>query len=124
MRVQGCLGHESDQHLAVPKLVAGVTDIRRVACGETHSAAVTATGQVYTWGRGAFGRLGHGDREDQPRPRIVEALREKRIIQIACGHGDGHTLALAGDGAVYSFGDADHGKLGRGPCVTVMVVRD
>lgn len=31
-----------------------------IACGSTYSAAVTADGELYTWGRGNYGRLGHG----------------------------------------------------------------
>lgn len=32
-----------------------------IACGSTYSAAITADGELYTWGRGNYGRLGHGD---------------------------------------------------------------
>lgn len=31
-----------------------------IACGGTYSAAITADGELYTWGRGNYGRLGHG----------------------------------------------------------------
>lgn len=32
-----------------------------IACGSTYSAAITADGELYTWGRGNYGRLGHGE---------------------------------------------------------------
>lgn len=32
-----------------------------IACGSTYSAAITAEGELYTWGRGNYGRLGHGE---------------------------------------------------------------
>lgn len=32
-----------------------------IACGSTYSAAITADGELYTWGRGNYGRLGHGN---------------------------------------------------------------
>ena len=35
-----------------------------VDCGASHTVAVTAEGDVYTWGRGKFGALGHGDAQD------------------------------------------------------------
>ena len=33
----------------------------RVAAGGSHSAAVTESGQLFTWGKGSYGRLGHGE---------------------------------------------------------------
>lgn len=32
-----------------------------IACGSTYSAVITADGELYTWGRGNYGRLGHGE---------------------------------------------------------------
>lgn len=37
-----------------------------IACGSTYSAAITADGELYTWGRGNYGRLGHGKLRTQP----------------------------------------------------------
>ena len=32
-----------------------------IAAGSNHSAAVTEDGILYTWGKGSYGRLGHGE---------------------------------------------------------------
>lgn len=32
-----------------------------IACGSTYSAAITTDGELYSWGRGNYGRLGHGE---------------------------------------------------------------
>ena len=72
------------------------------------------TGELYTWGKGRYGRLGHGDSEDQTRPKLVEALIGFRVIDIACGSGDAQTLCITDDDNVWSWGDGDYGKLGRG----------
>ncbi|XP_015761369.1 PREDICTED: E3 ubiquitin-protein ligase HERC2-like [Acropora digitifera] len=37
----------------------------RVSCGAFHSAALTDSGEVFTWGKGKCGRLGHGDNRDR-----------------------------------------------------------
>ena len=35
-----------------------------VAAGAVHSIALAADGRVFTFGAGAWGKLGHGDEED------------------------------------------------------------
>lgn len=44
----------------------------------------------------------------------MKALLGHRIIQVACGSRDAQTLALSDEGMVFSWGDGDFGKLGRG----------
>ena len=46
-------------------------EIMDIAAGGAHSACITATGELYTWGKGRYGRLGHGDSEDLTRPKLV-----------------------------------------------------
>ena len=44
----------------------------------------------------------------------VEALRGYRTIDVACGSGDAQTLCVTEPDIVWSWGDGDYGKLGRG----------
>ncbi|KAF3772626.1 E3 ubiquitin-protein ligase [Nymphaea thermarum] len=39
--------------------------IEEISCGSYHVAALTSRNEVYTWGKGANGRLGHDDIEDR-----------------------------------------------------------
>ena len=48
-------------------------EIIDIAAGGAHSACITSNGELYTWGKGRYGRLGHGDSEDQARPKMVMA---------------------------------------------------
>lgn len=81
-----------------------------VESGQYHSLAVTADGEVYSWGWGVHGQLGHGGIEDALVPTHVQALSDKQIIKV-CG-GYCHTLALSSLGEVYSFGCGFFGQLG------------
>jgi E3 ubiquitin-protein ligase HERC2 len=44
----------------------------------------------------------------------VKSLLGYRIVHVACGSRDAQTLALSDEGLVFSWGDGDFGKLGRG----------
>ena len=44
----------------------------------------------------------------------VEALKGYRVVDMACGSGDAQTLCITDDDSVWSWGDGDYGKLGRG----------
>jgi hypothetical protein len=63
----------------------GTIKIAESACGTSHTALLTRTGEVYTFGCGTAGRLGHGDSKFLQTPKVVTTLRGKRITQIACG---------------------------------------
>lgn len=118
---KGCLGTGTLDSVSTPCRIAGVAHVVHTACGDDYSAAISrppgGVGRVFTWGRAAYGRLGHGkaDRADVMLPTAVEGLVGNAwdAVQVACGLGDAHTLVLTREGVVYSFGDEEHGKLGR-----------
>uniref|UniRef100_A0A3P8VEV0 RCC1-like domain-containing protein n=1 Tax=Cynoglossus semilaevis TaxID=244447 RepID=A0A3P8VEV0_CYNSE len=114
----GRLGHGDTRYLEEPALITAFSGkqagkhVVHVACGSTYSAAITADGELYTWGRGNYGRLGHSS-EDQTTPMLVTALKGLKVVDVACGSGDAQTLAVT-ENQVWSWGDGDYGKLGRG----------
>ncbi|KAL1491483.1 hypothetical protein ABEB36_012074 [Hypothenemus hampei] len=112
----GKLGHGNRLSCEKPKLIEALQgfEVIDIACGGAHSAAITASGHLYTWGKGRYGRLGHGDSEDQLKPKLVDALLGNKVIGVACGSGDAQTLCITDDDNVWSWGDGDYGKLGRG----------
>ncbi|KAL4297888.1 hypothetical protein GQ457_12G003990 [Hibiscus cannabinus] len=59
--------------------------VEEISCGAYHVAVLTSRSEVFTWGRGANGRLGHGDIEDRKTPTMVEALRDMHVKNISCG---------------------------------------
>ena len=45
-----------------------------IAAGSAHSAAIVSEGDLYSWGFGEYGRLGHGDAETQIKPKMVKSF--------------------------------------------------
>lgn len=96
--------------------------VSKIACGEWHTAIIASTGQLFTYGDGTFGVLGHGDTQGIARPKEVESLKGLRVKSAACG--PWHTAAVVEvmssfkcntpSGNLFTWGDADKGKLGHG----------
>ncbi|XWS08780.1 hypothetical protein CRYUN_Cryun40dG0030100 [Craigia yunnanensis] len=59
--------------------------VEEISCGAYHIAVLTSRSEVFTWGRGANGRLGHGDLQDRRTLTLVEALKDRHVKNISCG---------------------------------------
>ena len=88
--------------------------------------ALTASGELYAWGRGYEGQLGHGGKEALAVPRAVGGI-EGTVVGMAGG--DQYSLVTTAEGRVLAFGcnETDRhdegefevdGRLGLGAGVT------
>ncbi|XP_047011887.1 alsin isoform X3 [Ictalurus punctatus] len=67
--------------------------------------------EVWTWGRGQEGQLGHGDTLPRLQPLCIKSLNNKEVIKIVAG--SCHSLALTAQCQVYSWGCNKLGQLGH-----------
>ena len=77
-----------------------------------YTSCVTTIGEVFAWGNGKWGQLGHRDERNQQTPKRVEALIGVKAKQVSCGYK--HTTVCKEDGRVYTFGRESFGLLGHG----------
>ncbi|XP_019152915.1 PREDICTED: uncharacterized protein LOC109149552 isoform X2 [Ipomoea nil] len=135
------LGHGTGISHWTPKKVRGPLEDKQVlmvSCGPWHSAVVTSMGQLFTFGDGTFGALGHGDHCNTSIPREVETLKGLRALKVSCGYW--HTAAIvesslensdsdqSSTGRLFTWGNGNEGQLGHGdeasrlvPCCITML---
>jgi alpha-tubulin suppressor-like RCC1 family protein len=107
---------EEDQLLPVKIPTFADSAISFIACGSDSSGAVAETGELYTWGLGNYGNLGHGTTNDESLPKWVKwfAEQESQEDVVAVSMGAKHSLAITDAKAVYSWGFGGNGRLGLG----------
>jgi alpha-tubulin suppressor-like RCC1 family protein len=101
------VGHGGDgaTQLLVPTKVTGggigEAAVVQVAAGGDHTMALTASGELYAWGLGDRGQLGHGGKENLAVPRVVGGIGE---IVVGMSGGEDHSLVITAEGCVLAFG--------------------
>ena len=123
--------------LTTPRIIDSIVGIRinTIAAGGTHSAVTSNKGELFTFGCGLFGRLGHGPREVESEetdhrgmlvkkvtvmkgeenyntPELVLALTGHKVITVACGQY--HSCCITDRGDVFTWGKGENGQLGQG----------
>ena len=97
------------QGAELPRHIAAGLSVQAVACGASH-CLLLAGGRLHSWGWGESGALGHGMRQDELLPRLIDALPQVRH----CSAGDAYTLAVSAHGELYAWGEDEYGRLGLG----------
>jgi len=83
-----------------------------VATGLLHSTFLTESGNVYAFGFNNRGPLGQGDEEPRTEAVRIEALDDTFITQVESGNG--YSLAIDDQGALFGWGFNSNGQLGLG----------
>eukprot|EP01062_Namystynia_karyoxenos_P066420 TRINITY_DN60354_c0_g1_i1.p1 TRINITY_DN60354_c0_g1~~TRINITY_DN60354_c0_g1_i1.p1 ORF type:complete len:1061 (+),score=225.19 TRINITY_DN60354_c0_g1_i1:83-3265(+) len=111
------LGHLSD--VDAPWAVIGPLEsvtVAAVSAGAYHSAALSASGDVWTWGSNEHRQLGHaGAAPHVAVPQVVRLPLPDGVSVSVLECGGFHCLALCGStGRVYAWGRNNDGRLGLG----------
>ncbi|GMF49997.1 unnamed protein product [Phytophthora fragariaefolia] len=76
------------QHVPTSAVLPAALRVRHAAAGWAHSALVSTTGDVLTFGWGLYNQLGHGSTQNELEPAVVDALQglDSEVVQVACGN--------------------------------------
>ncbi|XP_047483303.1 serine/threonine-protein kinase Nek8-like [Penaeus chinensis] len=105
------------KHKEVEKAVVA-TRVRCIGCrvvdvamGPSHTAVLTETGQVLTFGRNCEGQLGRGNTRSVIQPVLVKSLASKIVTMVNCGS----TFTVVGtlENAIYLWGTRAVSPLSR-----------
>ena len=104
---------DEDQSIYVPIKVPffeiNLIKIVKVSCGELHSVALTESNQIFTWGCGEHGRLGHGDEDERNEPTELKFKIKYAFRDVFAG--SDCSFLLTKDGRVLAFGNNEYNKL-------------
>lgn len=107
-------GGFDDHHLPQPLLLPTRcrSRVSFVAGGGAHAIALTSDGEVFTWGRGTHGQLGHGNLDNMPHPKLVKFLENHTVTCVSAGWN--HSGFATDSGQLFMCGDGSFGQLGTG----------
>uniref|UniRef100_A0A3Q0QVJ7 Alsin Rho guanine nucleotide exchange factor ALS2 n=1 Tax=Amphilophus citrinellus TaxID=61819 RepID=A0A3Q0QVJ7_AMPCI len=81
------------------------------AVPEDHEVLPTLQTEVWSWGHGEHGQLGHGDNLARLQPLCIKSLNNKEVVRVAVGAH--HSLAVTAHCQVFSWGSNSSGQLGH-----------
>jgi len=103
---------DTNEHI-FPTQVECDVSFKVISAGNRHNLAVDVDGNIYSWGSGPMGELGHGYKLVQEKPtKITKIPAGIRFKAVAAGYE--HSLALTVDGQIYVWGANHAGQLGLG----------
>jgi alpha-tubulin suppressor-like RCC1 family protein len=110
----GQLGNGSmSEAVETPVPVKGLSGVKAIAAGASHSLALLTNGTVMAWGENESGQLGNGGTKSSSVPVAVKALSGVSAISA----GTDFSLALLTNGTVEAWGSDQYGQLANSSAV-------
>jgi len=108
------IGDGGEDTELIPRIIQAFTGKKVIgaAAGIKHTAVWTNAGELFTFGNGIYGQLGHGGQQEELVPKLVSALTENQVIGAAAG--GIHTAVWTEAGELFTFGHGYKGMLGHG----------
>lgn len=104
-----------EEQLAVPtvaSLLKILPEIKQVSAGGSNCVALTASGELYSWG---YGVLGHGREVSFAKtPQKIQTFDDidEFVSKVSCG--PDYTAVMTDSGGLYTWGRGSFGRLGLG----------
>lgn len=102
-----------------PRKLALRFKVKGMAFGRNHVVACSIDGNVWCWGNGMYGQLGHGQAAALIIPRLV--MQGKHIVAVSAGRY--HNTAVTRLGAIYTWGAGENGQNGHNETKNVLIPR-
>lgn len=107
--LHGQLGHGSTHSEAQLRRIEAFPAASRgralhAAVGLYHTLVLCASGRVFSFGDGKYGRLGNGSQRRETLPHLVGGVLARSAPAVMVGAGEQHSVVLTADGKVFTFG--------------------
>ena len=110
----GRLGHGNENSVEKPKLIEYFNDndikIKQISCGDLHCACISTNKELFTFGNGNYGKLGHCNFDHVLTPTKVAYFVMQKVDNVVCG--SYNTICITTDSKLYAWGKNSHGMLG------------
>ena len=108
------LGRTGNAATPIPVAMPPAVAVKSIACGGFHTVVVSQQLELFSFGQGTEGQLGHADFQDCAAPKLVQQLAGLAVRQAAVGLN--HTAVSVESGGaqvLWSWGQNLNKQLGR-----------
>jgi len=119
---RGQLGDDTRTTRHIPTRIGNDADWATASAGSAHTVAIRMDGSLWVWGSNGWGQIGDGAVTTVDQHNRLIADNDRRTpVRIGSDYdwafvsaGNQHTVAIRGDGSLWTWGRNNRGQLGNG----------